>query len=97
MAGFDWSLLNGHRVIGINKSFLYYPAKVNFAMDYRFFDMAQFSADPSQKGKELHEAWMRYQGIKVFVRHDYKYRFAEGIYYVDALNQKAISYDLDKG
>lgn len=40
---------------------------------------------------------MAYQGIKVFLHHSEKDRFGQGIYYVGNIEQKAISFDLEKG
>jgi hypothetical protein len=95
---FDWSQLEGHKVIGINKAFQFYSSDVNYAMDYNFFDMVQYNGlKPGQPHYQLHQHWVTYSGIKVFIRHNDAHPFADGIYYIPELSRKAISFDLDQG
>jgi len=98
LSGFDWSLLKQHKVIAINKSFMDYPtAAVNFGMDYRFFEILQYSGDSQNPYHNLFQSWKTFQGVKLFLRHDPTYQFVPGIHYVNALTQKVISFDLSKG
>lgn len=97
LAHFDWSLLDGYKVIGINKAFTRYPVDVNFGIDYQFFETLQYSSDPRNPNYDLYQAWRKFNGIKVFVRHSLSETFVPGIYYVMALNQKVISFELDQG
>ncbi len=97
LEGFNYQWLTGQKTIGINKTFMTFSATVNYSMDYNFFDLVQFTTDSHAKEYPLHQAWMAYQGIKVFLHHDEHDRFAQGIYYVDELPQKGISFDLDRG
>jgi hypothetical protein len=53
LEGFDWSRLEGYKVLGINKSFLHYPTPVNIALDYRFFETLQYSSDPQNPNYDL--------------------------------------------
>lgn len=98
LAGFDWSLLDKYKVISINKSFMDYPAAaVNFGMDYRFFEILQYSSDPQNPHYKLFQAWKVFPGVKLFVRQDTTSQFVPGIHYVNPLAQKAISMDLAQG
>ena len=97
LEGFDWNQLSGHLTIGINKAFQTYHATVNYSMDYNFFDWVHYNVKPEQPHYQLHQDWLKYQGIKVFLRHDKAHVFAEGTYYIDEMKQKAISFDLDQG
>jgi hypothetical protein len=97
LEGFDYRWLDGQKVIGINKTFMVYPSTVNYSMDYNFFDLVQYTIDTRSKDFPLHEAWLAYKGIKVFLHHAEKDRFIQGTYYVDEIKQKSISFDLDRG
>lgn len=97
LSSFDWSMLHGYKVIGINKAFTHYPVDVNFGIDYRFFEILHYSSDPQNPDHNLYLAWRQYKGIKVFVRHDQSHQFAPDIFYVNALSRKAISFELAQG
>lgn len=98
LAGFDWKLLQGHKTIGVNKSFFYYPAEINYSMDYNFFDLMQYAAAaPEHKDHKYYASWLKYNGFKVFLRRDAKLHFAKEIYFVDALKEKVVSRDLVRG
>jgi len=97
LQGFNFKLLSKYKTIGINKAFQEFNSTINYAMDYNFFDMVQYTRDPRQPNYKLHQKWLAYPGIKLFLRHDHTMIFTEGIYYVDELGIKMISYDLDKG
>ena len=98
LVGFDWKLLQGCKTIGTNKSFFYYPAEINYSMDYSFFDLIQYAAAaPEHPDHKYHIAWIGYKGLKVFLRRDAKLRFAKDIYFVDVLKEKVVSRDLAKG
>jgi hypothetical protein len=98
LTDFDWSQLKGFKVIGINKAFQHYDSDVNYSMDYNFFDKVHYhGVNPGQSHHKLHQDWLAYRGIKLFVRHNDAHYFAEGIFYVSELLQKVISFDLNKG
>ncbi len=97
LEGFEYKWLEGQRTIGINKTFMTFPATVNYSMDYNFFDLAQYTLDPKSKDFNLHQVWMAYPGKKIFLHHDEKDRFAEGIYYVNEIQEKGVSFDLERG
>jgi len=97
LANFDWSSLEGRKVIGINKAFMQYPVDVNFGIDYRFFEILQYSSDHRNPDHQLYLNWREFKGVKLFIRQDHSSTFVPGVYYVDALNQKAISFDLSQG
>lgn len=97
LSGFDWSQLKDQKVIGINKAFIQYPVDINFGIDYRFFEILQYSSNHHNPNYDLYERWRRFEGYKVFVRRSPSEVFAAGIHYVPALNYKAISFDLSQG
>ena len=97
LQGFDWNLIKPFHTIGTNKSFQTFPAEVNYGMDYTFFDQVQYSCNSNQKNYKLHQDWISYNGIKVFLRQDHTYVFVEGIYYVDSIPEKVICFDLNRG
>lgn len=98
LSGFNWSALKGFNVIGTNKSFLFYPADINYSMDYNFFDLVQnAAADPKHPYHQHHLVWKDYKGLKVFLRRSANLRFAKDIYYVEALKDRAISQDVANG
>jgi len=92
---FDWNLLKGQKVIGINKAFTVYPVDINYAMDYNFFDILEYGIN--KEDKELRKSWQKFQGIKLFALHDSQYKFKKGIYYVNELCKKGLSFDLESG
>jgi uncharacterized Rossmann fold enzyme len=95
---FDWRLLRGYKTIGINKAFRRFYADLNYSMDYNFFDIVQHQTNPQHVYYETHLDWMKYPGIKVFLRDNTQQVFAEGICYVPSLgSEKEISFDLGKG
>jgi len=96
LINFDWRWLNGQKVIGTNKSFLKYAADINYSMDNVFFDSMEFDPGPQHPNYQTHLAWKAYKGVKVFVRHKNE-QFAPGIYYVNALDRKGFSYNLQAG
>ncbi len=97
LVGFDYSKIINEFTIGVNKAFIVYNATVNYAMDARFYDMVTYQSASDPKPRELHNKWVNYNGIKVFLRHSNKFRFDQSVYYVDDLKRKAISYDLNQG
>lgn len=97
LQGFNFQQLSKYRTIGINKVFKEFHPTINYAMDYNFFDSVQYTRDPRQPDYELHQKWLAYPGIKLFLRHDHTMVFTEGIHYVNEIGSKMISYDLDKG
>jgi len=96
LRGFDFRVLDGMHTIGINKMFQLYPSEVHYSMDHTFFEMVELNRKPSQDHYRLHQDWVRYDGIKVFMRAQ-RQVFNENVYYVNDLGKKAISFDLKEG
>ena len=92
---FDFDLIKNELTIGVNKSFTTFSTTVNYAMDARFFDMVTYAQ--KVEWRELHQQWLEYKGIKVFLRRSKKFKFDDSIYTVNGLNKKALSFDLSKG
>lgn len=97
---FNFDVIKDELTIGVNKSFIKFPTTILYAMDQRFYDLVTFAGNtkcemPQQK--ELHQQWLAYKGIKLFVRRSPKLRFDESVYIVNSLSKKAVSFDLDEG
>lgn len=92
---FNFNLIRNQLSIGINKSFIQFPTTVCYAMDIRFYDLVSFPQNGIDK--ELHQQWLDYKGIKVFLRHSVKSKFDNTVYYVPSMNINILSLDLRKG
>lgn len=95
LAGFDFNHIKNQLSIGINKSFIKFPTTMNYAMDVRFYDLVTFPEN--DKFEELHQQWLNYAGIKVFLRHSMRSRFDESVHYVPSFHTNILSLDLKKG
>lgn len=93
----DLQYLHKQKVIGINKAFMKYPVDINYSMDETFFDSVQYTTDPRHKDFLLHQSWLVFSGVKLFLLHDHKSRFAQGVYYVKEVLEKCVSLDLSQG
>lgn len=95
--GFDFQRLNGELTIGVNKAFLAYSPTINYAMDMRFYDVLTNPGKSDSKAVELHNKWLAYKGIKIFLKRSERSKFGPEVYVVNSLPNKAISFDLNKG
>jgi len=92
---FDFNLIKNFKTIGVNKSFTKFPVDINYAMDIRFYDMVAYTKNT--KWKELHQQWLAYKGIKLFLKRSTKSKFDDNVYIVNHLAAKALSFDLQRG
>lgn len=92
---FDFSCIKNELTIGVNKSFIKFPTTINYAMDKRLYDMVTFAQQP--EWKILHEQWINYKGIKLFIKQGVKHKYDESIHVVNWVQQKILSFDLAKG
>lgn len=95
LAKFDFKLIRNQLSIGINKSFTKFPTTINYAMDDRFYTLVTYPQNSNQR--ELHQQWLAYKGIKVFLRPSVKSKFDSSVYYVFNLNTNVLSLNLKKG
>jgi len=95
LANFDWNSISNYLTIGINKAFKSFSPTINYAMDYNFFDLVQNNSSPEHA--ELHKKWLDYSGIKLFLKQKDNLTFANGIFYVNQLDNKVLSFDLNAG
>jgi len=95
LVDFDFRKIENQLSIGINKSFIKFPTTVNYAMDVRFYDLITFPEN--DKLKNLHQQWLDYRGIKVFLKHSSKTRYDPSVYFVPKFPTNALSLDLKKG
>lgn len=94
---FDFSPLQKEFTIGINKSFTLFNSTICYGMDQRFYDSITYANRADQESMEVHNAWLRYNGIKVFVKLSEKSKFDPNVYVVNAFGKKCISLDIRKG
>lgn len=92
---FDFNCIKNELTIGVNKAFVKFPTTINYAMDKRFYDMVTFAQKP--EWKQLHEQWLAYKGIKLFVKQGVNHRYDESVYVVNWLQKKIVSLELTKG
>ena len=92
---FDFDIIGNELTIGVNKSFTKFPTTITYCMDVRFYDMVTNAHDV--KWKELHQKWLAYKGIKLFLKRSVKSKFDSSVYVVSNLDKKALSLDLSKG
>jgi len=94
---FDFNLIKNELTIGVNKSFTKFSTTINYAMDPRFYDMVTYASKQDSKYGDLHKRWLEYKGVKVFLKASRKFTLDSSVYYVNALDKKAVSFDLSKG
>lgn len=95
LVDFDFRQIRNKLTIGINKSFTKFSTTVNYAMDDRFYDLITF---PENGGdSKLHEQWLAYKGIKVFLRHSVRVRYDNSVHFVHSLHSSVLSLDLKQG
>ena len=99
LKGFDFNLIKDYPTIGVNKSFTKFPTTVTYCMDVRFYDMVtcNWNSTKNAKCKELHQQWLAYKGIKLFIKRSAKSKFDSSVYVVNNLSKKVLSLDLQKG
>ena len=97
LENFDFNRIQNELTIGVNKAFIKYPVTINYAMDYRFFDLVSTRPKSYEDEDHLYEKWLKFKGMKVFFRQSNKYRFNPSIITVKNLLYKVISLDVSKG
>lgn len=93
LKGFDYNPIKNELTIGVNKTFIQFPATINYAMDSRFYSMVTDSSNE----ENLYQSWAAYNGIKVFLLRSKKFKFDSSVYVVNSLPNKCISFDLNRG
>jgi len=97
LENFDFTPLQKELTIGVNKTFIRFPTTICFAIDQRLYDSVTYPNRKDSRNVELHAQWLKYSGIKVFVKYPGKWRFDSSIYVVKAIKRKVISLDLSTG
>jgi len=97
LENFDFLTIQNEKTIGINKAFIQYNTNILYGMDQRFYDSISFSNRADQESAAVHNSWLRYSGIKVFLRTSYKTKFDPSVYFVNGLEKKQISLDISQG
>ena len=86
---FDFGPIKNELTIGVNKSFIRFPTTINYAMDWRFYNMVT--------SDDLRQQWAAYKGIKLFLKRSAKSKFNDDVYVVNSLPKKGLSLDLHQG
>ena len=89
LKGFDFTPIKNELTIGVNKSFIEFPTTINYAMDWRFYNMVT--------SDDLYQQWASYKGIKLFLKRSTKSKFNDDVYVVNSLREKGLSLDLHRG
>lgn len=97
LENFNFSVLNSELTIGVNKAFIVHNSTVNYAMDLRFYSSLTEPSKKDPKAVELHQQWLNYKGIKLFLRTSKKVKFGPSVYYVNSLRRKVLSFNLNEG
>jgi len=96
LAGFDFNLIKDELTIGINKSFTRFPTTLNYAMDLGFYNLVMNSTSKDARAKQLHQQWLSYRGIKVFLKRP-GFRLDSSVFVVNNLREQRLSFDLEEG
>jgi len=98
LENFDYNLIKDELTIGVNQSFIEFPATINYAMDYSLYEHMSKPFLEIPEFLELYHYWKRYKGIKVFLK---RRRLVYNLptYVVNNLSGQSnqVSKDLSKG
>jgi hypothetical protein len=97
LEGFDFSLIQNEKIIGVNKSFVQYNSTVLYAMDQRMYDSVTYPNRKDEKSIQLHKQWLQYSGIKIFLKNKGKWEFDPSVYVVNNIEKQTVSFDLKQG
>jgi hypothetical protein len=97
LENFDFNKLQNEMTIGVNKAFTKFPCTINYAMDQRFYDSIMYTNRADQESYEVHNAWLKYRGIKVFAKTSETVRFDPSVYVVNTVKQRCVSEVLSAG
>jgi len=95
----DFSFLNKHRSIAINKSFLLHPTTLIYSMDTRFYKWVTGNILDTHSKLPVHNLWNQSKSLKVFLEpSDSKIQdFADDVVFVKRLGEDRISPSLKDG
>ena len=96
LSSFDFSLIEDELTIGINKSFVKFPTTINYAMDMGWYDRISDSCSTDTERIKLHQQWLDYKGIKVFLKRP-RFKLDTSVYVIDDTKKKTLSFDLKNG
>jgi hypothetical protein len=101
LRGLDFSTIQDHYTLGINKAFLYYPVSACFAMDYKFYRWLHTSPEYNKDGAVLAEHWQRFSGEKYLILNSEEqlvdHADDPSYHLIKRLEQPALSYSLTDG
>jgi hypothetical protein len=97
LEGFNFGPLRNERTIGVNKSFITYPTEVCYAMDQRFYDSVTYPNKKDPRSALLHNQWLKYTGIKVFLKYSGRWEFDPSVYIVHNIQKRVLSLDVEAG
>ena len=97
---YDLSKLDNELTIGINKAFQFYPkVKINYSMDSDFYEAMKSGRynDPNPSHEPIWDAWMKYEGKRIFLAPMERKKYGEEVYLVRRQHAPKISRDLEEG
>jgi len=95
---FNFSILAGEKVIGINRAYEFYPdIDIWYAMDTSYYDSLQDGRMDKFVGDSVYKKWQELKGIKIFLSPINPHVFADKVYFVRRLVDEEVSLDLQKG
>ena len=102
LVGFDFSAVERHYTIGINKAFVRFPVRAVYAMDYSFYCWTHQLTEQSAHWIEVTEHWQRFRGTRYLICHSPQQRRDHGddpsYCFVDKLqDQPVLTSDLSEG
>jgi hypothetical protein len=97
LEGFDFNRIRNEKTIGINKSFSQFDTTICYAMDQRFYDSITYPNRADQESVALHNAWLRFPGLKAFLKVNEKTKLDPNVYYVEAIKKRLVSLDISQG
>ena len=98
LKGFDFSVLDNHLTIGINRAFQYYPnEKINYSMDSDLYDKMK-RGDLDKPGElPMLEQWLAFKGLRVYLTPMELKEMGKEVLLVKRLFYKSVSRDLQNG
>jgi hypothetical protein len=97
LIGFDYSQLNNDLTIGVNKSFIYHPVTINYAMDSTFYTLVTVWSATQSDPEQLHKKWLEYSGIKVWLTPRERVSFSRDVYLIKSIRNAVVSFDIAEG
>jgi len=97
LENFDFSLLEGKKTIGINKSFMYYEADIQYFMDMRFLNWIKEGLLDKFHEQNVKAKWDGLKSVKIILQPMNYVVFKEPLYVIRRLKTERFPLDLGIG